>query len=294
MQAAAAREETTLDAEIRRLTTFIGRDESRSAIGRSHSVRFSEESQSCRVATSQRLKTAFVCRTCSSRHTLDGTLKSRGIFSGGESRSNHAKPGGAAAVSSHVHQNNLHEAFTDAMQKARLRQFTEAAKSGNFQKGREWYRNRSICQGRAAKCSWLAAIFALIGTASALWQHERIVVGEEPNSANMTIAKCANSICTLLCLVCIAFTYWFHTLIFRINRHCRRLVVLDERSAWPDVLYQPLFWIEVSSFDRLHSKSNFAGQEMYVHKTTARAARATHQLLMIVVCIACNDESHNK
>ena len=70
--------------------------------------------------------------------------------------------------------------------------------------------------------------------------------------------------------------------------------MLDERSAWPDVLYQPLFWIEVSSFDRLHSKSNFAGQEMYVHKTTARAARATHQLLMIVVCIACNDESHNK
>jgi len=197
-------------------------------------------------------------------------------------------------VSSHVQKDNLHEAFTDAMQRARLRQFTEAAKSGNFQKGREWYRNRSLCQGRAAKCSQLAAIFALMGTASAVWQHERIIVGEEPNSENMTIAKCVNSLCTLLCLVCIALTYWFHTLIFRINRHCRRLVVLDERSAWPDVLYQPLFWIEVSSFDRLHSKSNFAGQEMYVHKTTARAARATHQLLMIVVCIACNDESHNK
>jgi hypothetical protein len=140
----------------------------------------------------------------------------------------------------------------------------------------------------------LAAIFALIGTASALWQHERIVVGEEPNSANMTIAKCANSICTLLCLVCIAFTYWFHTLIFRINRHCRRLVVLDERSAWPDVLCQPFFWLEVSSLDPLVSKSNFAGQDMRVHETIARAGRATHQLLWIIVCIACNDKSHNK
>ena len=253
LQAAAAREATEVDAEIRRLETVISRNEraSRSPRNvRSSGVRFADGKNgfdAFRMTTAQRQKTAFVCQTCASKHCMDGTIKSRGIFS----REKSAKTRGTSAASSHGRRDNLHEAFTDAVNRARLRQFALAAESGNYQKGREWWRQRSKCVKKAALSAQLAALFAMIGTASAVWQNERIFVGEEPNSAAMTLAKGINSLFTLLCLVCIATHYWLHVLIFRINRHVRRLVTLDERNAWPDVLCQPFFWIEVSSLDVL-------------------------------------------
>ena len=50
---------------------------------------------------------------------------------------------------------------------------------------------------------------------------------------------------TFLALVCVYRLYWFKILIFRINRHCRRLTPLDTQISFRDLCSEASLWMEV-------------------------------------------------
>jgi len=175
---------------------------------------------------------------------MEGTLKSRGIYTRraktGESACSHHDNAHTSASS-----NNLHDMYVEAVNKVRLRQLSTAAYTGRYHTGREWWRSRTTCDTRAMLSSKLAAVMGLLGAVSAIWQNESVMRGGDPDSPEMELAKAFNMLMTALCLFFIFCHYWLHVLIFRINRHCRRLVDLDTRSAVPNVLRHPIFWIEI-------------------------------------------------
>lgn len=135
--------------------------------------------------------------------------------------------------------------YIGAVNRTRLRQLSISTVTGKYRVGREWFRSRTICDSRALLASKLAALSGLLGTVAAIWQNESIMRGGDPKSAAMNTAKSVNMLMTMICLCSIFCYYWLHVLIFRINRHCRRLVDLDTRSAAPDVFRQLTFWLEV-------------------------------------------------
>ena len=60
----------------------------------------------------------------------------------------------------------------------------------------------------------------------------------------MNFFKGLNSLLTLLSLVMIYRYYWLSAIIFRINRHCRRLVRFDVNISVRHIVSSLEFWVE--------------------------------------------------
>ena len=110
---------------------------------------------------------------------------------------------------------------------------------------REWWRDRNTVEKQSINYSRYAAYFGVFGAACALAQNELILQETEPHAPFMEALKMANTCATIFCLLCIYRIYWLATLVFRINRHCRRMTPLNADISIGDVFSQLTFWIEV-------------------------------------------------
>jgi len=109
---------------------------------------------------------------------------------------------------------------------------------------REWWRDRSIVEKRAISYTRFAAYAGIFGVCCSLAQNELILHETEPHAPEIDALKMLNSAATLLCILCIYRNYWLCTLVYRINRHCRRMTPLNANITVMDVMSQPSFWIE--------------------------------------------------
>ena len=158
---------------------------------------------------------------------------------------------------------SLHDDYLDCIdicreaQAARLRQRSGVQDSGDtppdeggqyaksFPEEREWWRNRDEVERRAISYTRFAAYTGIFGVCCSLAQNELILQETEPHAPEMEALKMFNTFSTLLCILCIYRNYWLCTLVFRINRHCRRMTPLDANITILNVTSQPSFWIEV-------------------------------------------------
>ena len=74
---------------------------------------------------------------------------------------------------------------------------------------------------------------------------ELVLQEADPTEFRMDLYKGLNSIFTLICLLIIYRYYWMRAVIFRINRHCRRLVRFDANISFGHIASSWGFWLEV-------------------------------------------------
>jgi hypothetical protein len=90
-----------------------------------------------------------------------------------------------------------------------------------------------------------AAVFGMLGCACGMIQNELVLQEADPTEFRMDLCKGLNSIFTLICLLIIYRYYWMRAVIFRINRHCRRLVRFDANISFGHIASSWGFWLEV-------------------------------------------------
>ena len=112
-------------------------------------------------------------------------------------------------------------------------------------KRREWWRNRAVVDKKALNAAKWAAVFGMLGCACGMIQNELVLQEVDPTEFRMDLCKCLNSIFTLICLLIIYRYYWLRAVIFRINRHCRRLVRFDANISFGHIASSWVFWLEV-------------------------------------------------
>jgi hypothetical protein len=108
-----------------------------------------------------------------------------------------------------------------------------------------WFRNRDIVDKKALSATKWAAVFGMLGCACGVIQNEMVFQEMDPADLWMNVLKVLNSFFTVTCLLIIYRYYWLCALIFRINRHCRRLVKLETYISFVDVASSWGFWLEV-------------------------------------------------
>jgi len=110
---------------------------------------------------------------------------------------------------------------------------------------REWWRNRAVVDRKALNSAKWAAVFGMLGCACGMIQNELVLQEADPTEFRMDLCKGLNSILTLICLLIIYRYYWMRAVIFRINRHCRRLVRFDANISFGHIASSWGFWLEV-------------------------------------------------
>ncbi len=110
---------------------------------------------------------------------------------------------------------------------------------------KSWWRNREVVDKKVLSATLWAAVFGMLGCACGMIQNEMVFQEVDPADLWMDMLKVVNSFCTVSCLLIIYRYYWLSALIFRLNRHCRRLVKLDTSISFADVASSWGFWFEV-------------------------------------------------
>ena len=141
---------------------------------------------------------------------------------------------------------SLYDKHAEAIAKTRERKASDEQIKGKARQKDVWFRNRDEVERLALKfCGW-AAMLALLGSVAAILQNELVYKQYDPQGQEINMLKLVNLIFSVGCILCIYYNYHLHLLIFRVNRHCRRLTPIDSSSVLYDVMTrQPLFWAEV-------------------------------------------------
>jgi len=109
---------------------------------------------------------------------------------------------------------------------------------------RRWLSNKNLMLSMWERARLYAAAFAVLGTLSAMWQHEMLISGDG-SKLKMDLLKAANSLCSILCAVCIARIYRLRCLIDRYNDHVHRLQGYDTSGIFWQIISQETFWLEL-------------------------------------------------
>ena len=112
-------------------------------------------------------------------------------------------------------------------------------------KRKEWWRNRDVVDKVALNSARWAAVFGMLGCLCGVMQNELVLQERDPGDYLIEVLKVLNSLFTVACLLSIYRYYWLCALIFRINRHCRRLVRLDANIHFSHIASSWEFWLEV-------------------------------------------------
>jgi hypothetical protein len=143
---------------------------------------------------------------------------------------------------------SLHDDYLEAIQARRSRIEKEIGRE-NAEKyfakeKKEWWRDRSKTDKKALVASKWAAIIGLFGTMCSVVQNELIFQSTAPNNLIIDALKMVNTAATVVCLVVIYRLYWLKLIVFRLNRHCRRLTPLNTHAGLYDILSQRTWWVE--------------------------------------------------
>ena len=145
-------------------------------------------------------------------------------------------------VNGKLHKLNLHDACEEAILACRA----ASIERGEMVQGqeREWWRSRHRVELKCLTAAKFAALIGMFGTGCAICQAELVYMHVDARDASMDAFKMMNSFATFVTILCVYRLYWLRALIFRINRHCRRLTPLNCNISWVDIFSQPSVWLE--------------------------------------------------
>lgn len=143
---------------------------------------------------------------------------------------------------------SLHDDYLEAIaaRRSRIEKKLGPEKSASFfeKEKEEWWRNRATVDKKALIASKWAALLGLFGTICSVVQNELIMQSMAPNNLVIVMLKMINTASTVHCLLVIYRLYWLRIIVFRLNRHCRRLVPLNTHVGMYDIFSQRTWWIE--------------------------------------------------
>ena len=141
---------------------------------------------------------------------------------------------------------SLFESYTEAVINVRTRRSEEELVLGKKPEGARWWKNRDRVEALALTFSACTAASGIFGTFMAIFQNELIYQEYNPMGTEINFLKSMNTLCSILCVGGIYVNYYLHSLVFRVNRHCRRLTPLETGPVWIEILLrQPSFWAEI-------------------------------------------------
>lgn len=109
---------------------------------------------------------------------------------------------------------------------------------------RHWLKDKKLMLSMWERARYYAAGFAVLGTLSAMWQHEMLMSGDG-SKLKMDLLKAANSLCTILCAVYITRIYHLRCLIERYNDHVHKLQQYDTSGIFWNIVLKGTFWLEL-------------------------------------------------
>ena len=118
-----------------------------------------------------------------------------------------------------------------------IKSFVQAASKAR------WHMDKSQMLAMWEAVRLYAAGLAVVGSLSAMWQNEMLISGDG-SKLKMDLLKAINSICSLLCALCIMRIYYLRFMIDRLYEHVHKLMDYDNSGVFWVFISRKAFWLE--------------------------------------------------